>query len=291
MRIAVLADIHGNLPALEAVIRDMQQFEPEQVVVAGDLINWGPFSVEVVRHVLDSHWAAIRGNHEFYMLYHQTPFAPESWRNFATPDWLNRHIPRAERIQIGGLPDELRLCYPGAPFIRVVHASPRNHWLGIFPTQTTDAEVCELLANVEETTVIAGHTHLQMDRTVDRWRIINPGSVGIPLDGNPAAGYAIIESSGDGWRATFRRVDYDLDALMDACNKLDYVRTLGPYGRLMQEEFLQARPLVYSFNFWKQKYHPDEAETAELVDAFFSDPDARLEFLKPDYRVFFEPHP
>lgn len=288
MRIAVLADLHGNLPALEAVIADMQPFAPEQVIVAGDVINWGPFSAEVLKRILDLRWAVIRGNHEFYMLYHQTPFAPEHWRSFTTPDWLNHHIPRAERIRIGGLPDELRLCYPDAPFIRVIHASPGNHWLGLYPTQTSDTEVCDLLRGVEETTIIAAHTHLQMDRTVDRWHIVNPGSVGVPLDGNPAAGYAILENEGDGWKATFRRVDYDLDALMAACNRLDYVKTLGVYGRLMQQEFLRARPLVYSFNLWKLKYHPDVADSLGLVEDFLGQPNANLEFYKPDYRVNFE---
>jgi hypothetical protein len=80
-------------------------------------------------------------------------------------------------------------------------------------------------------------------------------------------------------------VDYDLDALMVACDRLDYVKTLGPYGRLMQNEFLRARPLVYSFNLWRHKYHPDEADTLELVDDFLSQPNALFEFFKPDYRV------
>jgi predicted phosphodiesterase len=285
MRIAVLADIHGNLPALEAVIADMQQFEPEQVIVAGDSINWGPFSAEVVEHILASRWPVIRGNHEFYMLYYQTPFAPEHWHHFTTPDWLNRHLPRSTRLLIGSLPDELRLCYPGAPFIRMVHASPGNHWLGIYPTQTSEAEVCDLLRNVDETTVITAHTHLQMDRTVDRWHIVNPGSVGLPLDGNPAAGYAVLESDGSVWKTMLRRVDYDLDALMAACDRLDYVKTLGIYGRLMQTEFVRARPLVYSFNLWRQKYHAGEPDSLELVEDFLSQPKAILEFYKPDYRV------
>ena len=64
MRFAVLADIHGNLPALEAVLADLAQFEVEQVVVAGDLINWGPCSAAVVERVVAAGWAIVRGNNE-----------------------------------------------------------------------------------------------------------------------------------------------------------------------------------------------------------------------------------
>ena len=67
-RLAVLADLHGNLPAFEAVRTDLAQFSVDRVVVAGDLINWGPSSAEVAARVLEAGWAVIRGNNEFYLL-------------------------------------------------------------------------------------------------------------------------------------------------------------------------------------------------------------------------------
>src|SRR6478672_5600461 len=79
MRFAVLADIHGNLPALEAVMADLAHFAVEQVVVAGDLINWGPDSAAVVEQVTAAGWAALRGNNEYYLLDAGTPRAPAQW--------------------------------------------------------------------------------------------------------------------------------------------------------------------------------------------------------------------
>ncbi len=73
-RLAILSDIHGNLPALEAVMADMAQFVVDHVIVAGDSINWGPFSREVVETVLLNNWAAVRGNNELYLLDYR--FAP-----------------------------------------------------------------------------------------------------------------------------------------------------------------------------------------------------------------------
>ena len=71
-RLAVLADIHGNLPALQAVIDDMAQFAVDQVVVAGDSINWGPFSREVLEVIRERRWPVIRGNNELYLLDYDT---------------------------------------------------------------------------------------------------------------------------------------------------------------------------------------------------------------------------
>ncbi|HEX8217763.1 MAG TPA: metallophosphoesterase family protein [Chloroflexia bacterium] len=94
-RVAVLADIHGNLPALEAVSRDLEQFGVDLVVVAGDLINWGPCSEQVLEFVAERRWPVIRGNHEFYLLDYGTDRAPVAWQDssqFATLPWLRNQL-------------------------------------------------------------------------------------------------------------------------------------------------------------------------------------------------------
>lgn len=284
-RLAVLADIHGNLPALEAVIADMAQFEVDQVIVAGDSINWGPFSAQVLERILHANWAVMRGNHEFYMLYYNTPFAPDNWRGFSTLRWLNQSIPKPLRNAVSCLPDELRLCFGDAPFVRVVHGSPpNNHWQGIYPTQTSDDQVMTMLGGVAENTVIAAHTHLRMERHVGDWHIINPGSVGLPLDGVHGARYMLLDGSTAGWTPTFRLVPYDLAPLLAECERLDYVQQLGITGRIMIEEFRTARPLVYAFNQWRRKYRADAPDSLALVDEFL-ETDAVLEFRMPDYRT------
>src|ERR1700720_3129900 len=94
-RLAILADIHGNLPALEAVIADLARFAVDQVVVAGDVINWGPFSAQVTARIVEAGWAVIRGNNEFYLLDYQTPRAPAAWNDreqWPLLPWLRQQL-------------------------------------------------------------------------------------------------------------------------------------------------------------------------------------------------------
>src|SRR5690242_4951955 len=93
-RLAILSDIHGNLPALEAVIQDLDQFQVDHVIVAGDVINWGPFSAQVVERVVREGWAVIRGNNEFYLLDYNTPRAPRLWQSDDWPllPWLHAQL-------------------------------------------------------------------------------------------------------------------------------------------------------------------------------------------------------
>src|SRR5688572_20119531 len=214
-RLAVLADIHGNLPALEAVLADLAQFEVDHVVIAGDVINWGPSSAEVMARVAERGWGIVRGNNEFYLLDYDTPRAPESWRDrsqFQMLPWLYRQLRGRWHHMIAVWPDSLSLRFPDAPPVRVVHGSPRSAWEPIYP-QTGADDVAEMLAGIEETTIIAGHTHLPMDRQVAGRHIVNPGSVGVPIDGTFSASYMLLEGNADGWRPAFRRVDFDYDEL------------------------------------------------------------------------------
>jgi predicted phosphodiesterase len=285
-RLAVLADIHGNLPALEAVIADMSAFEVDHVVVAGDSINWGPFSVEVLQQILDRRWSLIRGNHEFYLLHYNTPHAPEAWRNFQTPRWLNEDIPKHLRSIIASLPDELRLCFPGTPYVRVVHGSPGNHWQGIYATMK-DEQIAALLDGVEETVVIAAHTHLPLDRCVGKWHILNPGSVGVPLDGIHGARYLILEADSTGWNPVFRHVPYDLEALMRGWHRTD--RRNSVTGRLFIEEARQARPMLYAFNQWRRTHYPHLLESPTMVDEFLALGLAHIStFFPEDYQINLE---
>ena len=93
-RLAVLADIHGNLPALQAVIDDMAQYAVDHVVVAGDSVNWGPFSRQVLEIISERRWAVIRGNNAYYALDFGTCRAPEHWKSFTLPIFLREQLGR-----------------------------------------------------------------------------------------------------------------------------------------------------------------------------------------------------
>ena len=200
-KLAILSDIHANLPALDAVMADMAQFDVNAVVVAGDIINGAPFEQQVVERVMENHWAVIRGNGEQYLLDYNSPRMPEAWQNkieFPIPAWLHRQLDQDAINAIAAWPDTLSLRFPDTPTLRVVHGSLRSANDSIYP-DLSDEAIAEMLAGIEEETVIAGHTHLSMDRQIGKWHLLNPGSVGLPLDGNFTASYMLLNGDERGW--------------------------------------------------------------------------------------------
>jgi predicted phosphodiesterase len=269
-KLAILSDIHGNLPALEAVLADLAADQVDRIVVAGDLVNWGPFSSQVVERARRDEWIVIRGNNEYYVLEHGTPRAPAAWsdrRQFPLIPWLQRQIPRAQRASIATWPDTLSLRFSDGPPLRVVHGTPRSPWEGLYPNAMAD-ELGAALAGVVEPIVIAAHTHLAMDRQIERWRVLNPGPVGVPLDGSFEARYLILESDGEDWRPSFRRVSYDRQPLFEEFERQGFRGECGVIGELVLEEFRLARVRVHPFFAWRSACYPDETVDANLLQKF-----------------------
>lgn len=253
--------------ALKAVINDMAQFSVDHVIVPGDVINIGPNSAAVVAHIARSGWAVIRGNNEYYLLDSGTDRAPEKWRNYTLIPWLHQQVGRHWHTVIAGWPDTLSLRYPDAPTVRVAHGSPRSPWEPIFPA-TPDEEVSAMLYGLQDPVLIAGHTHLPLERRVGNWHIINPGSVGQAADGQPGACYAILDGSPAGWTVTFRRVDYDYAPLFDDLERSGILEVPGVAGELIRRELETARLHLYPFAQWRAAQHPNEPESRALLDQF-----------------------
>jgi len=270
-RLAFLADIHGNLPALETVLNDLAQFKVDQVVVAGDVVNWGPFSAQVLERVTREGWPVIRGNNEFYLLDYNTPRAPAEWKDLGQwpmLPWLHRQLNGRWQNVIAAWPDALSLRFADGPPIRVVHGSPRSPWESIHWTNS-DEEITARLAGVEETTVVAGHTHLMMNRTVGQWRILNSGTAGLPLDGRVSSvSYLLLESDAAGWRPTWRRVDYDLERVLAEFDRLRFVEECGIVGRLVIAEYQTARLNLLPFLRWRAACCSEAPFSLELLEPF-----------------------
>lgn len=269
-RLAVVSDIHGNLPALKAVLADMAAFAVDQVVVAGDIIDLGPFSVQVAERVAHEGWTVVRGNNELYFLDFKTPRAPAEWddvSHFPIPPWLHQQLHERWHDTIAGWQESVQLRFTDAPPLRVFHGSPRSLWEPIYPI-SSEEEIRAVLAKVEETTVIAGHTHLAMDRQAGRWRILNPGSVGVPLDGIFSASHMILDGNAEGWRATFRRVPFDYEPLFQEFERLDFVEKFGVVGHFIVQEFKTARLQLVPFLHWHEAHCPDAPFSMALLDEF-----------------------
>lgn len=271
-RLAVLADIHGNAPALAAVQADLARQAPvDHVIVAGDVVNWGPHSAEVMAEVTRQGWAVIRGNNEDYLLDYETPRMPPAWREYALLPWLKRQLAGRWQAVIAAWPDTLSLRFPDAPPIRVVHGSARRNTEPLYP-DLTDAQAAERLAGVDETIVIAAHTHLPMDRPAGRWRVLNPGSVGVPLDGAPGgvyqARYLVLEAVAGAWRAEFRAAPFDLRPVLETFAQQDFAAQYGVTAELVIQEFAQARLRIVPFLAWRAAQRPDAPLTPDLLAEF-----------------------
>lgn len=268
----MLSDIHGNLPALEAVLADLEQFAVDAIIVAGDSVNSAPFSAQVLERLMSAGAHIMRGNHEFYVLDHDTPREPDERKHFTTPIWLKQHLGKKWLTFIASLPDTLTLHYPDATSIRVFHGIPNNHFKGIYPT-TSPEDIFAIFESIQEQTIVLAHTHLAMNRHIDlngrKWHIMNPGSVGLPLDGVPGrASYMILDGDYDGWHPTFRRVMYDNSRLFEGFERSQIIEICGATGRMIVEEFRHGKPYIYPFHVWMRTYHPNEPDSLELAEAF-----------------------
>jgi predicted phosphodiesterase len=281
-RLAVLADIHGNLPALRAAMDDMAAFRPDHVIVAGDVVNWGPFSAAVTEIVTREGWAVMRGNNEFYLLDYNTPRQPPHWKDYTLLPWLHEGLAGHWHNTIAAWPDELRLCYPDAPPARVIHGLPGNPWRGLHPLLTDD-DTAAHLASLPEETVIAAHTHLAMERRIGRWHLVNPGTVGAPLDGDMSARYLILDGDEAGWRATFRSVPYDTAPLFAEFERQRFVERFGITAGLVVKEFITGRQWVFPFVLWRRAHAPGQPESRELLEQFLADD--VWAYTPPEYHV------
>ncbi len=284
-KLAILSDIHGNLPALEAVLADMKNFEVDQVIVAGDVINFGPFSRRTAEMVIENRWPVIRGNNEYFLLDYKTPRAPAECDDpvrFAPTAWLDKQFDQKLKNAIAAWPDTINLRFRDAPPIQVFHGTPQSPWDSIYWTSTED-EIENILCNTEADFVICGHTHLPMDRQSGRWRIFNPGSVGVPLDGIFSASYMILAGDQDGWKPTFRRIPFDYDAVFQEFEASGFNKAAGPIGRLVVEIYKTARP-TFGFLKWHAIQHANRQFSNELMDEYFSSCEW-WEFAEPAYHI------
>jgi predicted phosphodiesterase len=269
-RLAILSDIHGNSTALDAVLADLAPTRVDQIVIAGDVVNWGPFSARVVERIAREGWSAIRGNNEYYLLDYNTPRAPAEWNDsgqFPLLPWLYRQLDGRARTIVEGWPDALSLRFPDAPPLRVIHGSPRDNKESIFPS-TPESEISAMFAGVEEETIIAAHTHIIMDRRVAGRHIVNPGSIGTPLDGLFTASYMLLDGNEEGWHATLRRVAFDYAPLFAEFERQCFVDECGAIGKLVVEEFKTARLHVLPFIYWRRANCPGAPVSLSLFEKF-----------------------
>ena len=192
MRVAALYDIHGMLEPLKAVLRDLEREDVDAVVIGGDAVS-GPQPAETNERLraleLPVHW--IRGNGERALGPDGADAVIAGQEGEAALRFTASHFSDEERDELAGLPERVTLELDGLGETLFCHASPRND-LDIVTPLTPDERFVTLLEGVAQRVVVAGHTHMQLDREVNGVRWVNPGSIGMPYEGEVAAFWALL---------------------------------------------------------------------------------------------------
>lgn len=275
-RIAVISDIHGNVPALEAVLEDLAGQDVDEVLVGGDLVGRGPQGTAVVRRISELGWDTIRGNHEEYLLEFRGGKVPAEWLHAAewsAARWMAAELGTREARWIDSLPFSLTSRL--APGLRLVHGTPRSTREGIGPW-LSDRRVGEHWAAVDEELLVCAHTHRPLQREVAGGLVVNVGSVGLPFNRDQRAQYAIFEppDAGGGaerpWRVELRGVLYDLDRIFRIYEETGFLGEGGVTARLLRMELEHAAPLLVPFLEWCKARGriPAEAELGAFAEAY-----------------------
>ena len=217
MRVAALYDIHGNLPALEAVLREVRQAKVDQVVVGGDVFP-GPMCIEVLACLrdLDVPVQFIQGNGDREVVAHLTGApsgVPEQYR--VAIQWVADQLGPDDKRFISSWPLTLSIAIPPLGNVLFCHATPRND-TEIFTRLSPDEKIRSMFEGAPCDLAVCGHTHMQFDRTVDAIRVVNAGSVGMPF-GDPGACWLLL-----GPDVQLRRTNYDLDAAAERLRRSEF---------------------------------------------------------------------
>ena len=202
MRVAAISDIHGNLPALEAVLANIEREGVDEIVVAGDSVS-GPWPAQVF-DLLESVGAhVVRGNAD--RLEEVVAYSSDLGA------WNADRLGASRLATVAAWPLTLELSVDGLGAILVCHSTPTSD-TPIYTRITPDEELLELLGSVAADVLVCGHTHMQYDRQLSNGlRVVNPGSVGMPYEGRQGAYWAVL-----GPDVEFRQTVYDIEATVAA---------------------------------------------------------------------------
>jgi predicted phosphodiesterase len=209
MRIAAIYDIHGNLPALDAVLAEIEREAPDLIVVGGDVAA-GPMPRPTIERLmaLGERARFVRGNADREMVgaFDGGAFAPNLPQ--AAKDqigWSVGQLDRAHRDFLASFTPPVTLSVDGLGEAVFCHGSPRDED-EIITALTSEERLARIVADVSQQLVVCGHTHMQFDRRSGAVRVVNAGSVGMPY-GDPGAYWVML-----GPTVSHRRTEYNFDA-------------------------------------------------------------------------------
>jgi putative phosphoesterase len=225
MRIALLGDVHANLPALDAVLAHAKKRGVDQIWNIGDFVGYGATPDEVVKRLRKEGAISIIGNYDLKVL--KFPRKNAKWRRTKIHQkwwafkWAYENLSKKSLQYLRTLPKELWL-YTSGKHVLLTHGSPASNQEHL-TSDTPDARLRELTAiaalqwdNKVADVIVCGHSHREFDRLVSNTWFINTGSVGRPDDGDPRACYAVLQIDGNTIHVDHFRLEYDLTAAVAA---------------------------------------------------------------------------
>jgi len=215
-RVTIFGDIHGNLPALEAVLADIETHDTSPLYCLGDLVGYGTFPNEVIATIRERNIPTLMGNYDQGVgnssddcgcAYTSKMAEALGKRSIA---WTNQNTTTENKLFLKQLPAHIPLQLDGLR-VRLVHGSPRkiNEYLY---EDRPDATMERLLDMAETDVLVCGHTHIPYHCILPSGRhVVNAGSIGKPKDGNPQACYVVLDSIDNKLNVSFKRVPYDVE--------------------------------------------------------------------------------
>ncbi len=255
MKVAIFSDVQANLPAMEAAVEGILAWRPDMVVMAGDLVNRGPKSLDCLelfdRLRREHDWLPVQGNHETWVLRcgREAPRNPVEAQIRRFADWTYAQVaPRLEAMT--GWPDHL--CFSdsgGGDWVHVTHGTMASNREGITSSVPDESLRGKLPPDVA--LFVTAHTHRPLERVLDGTPILNVGSVGSPFDGDTRGSYALLEWRQRRWRWEILRFDYDRAQAERDFRESGFIEEGGPLARILFEEWRQARLLMPR---WRDEY-------------------------------------
>lgn len=237
MLIALISDIHANLPALKAALEDAASRGAERFLCAGDLTGYGPFPSEVCRLLWERDIPAILGNYDEKALAAirnpadlRKKMKPGKWKIL---DWTRTNLDKQARAYLASLPLAHRETLPRGVKVLVVHGSPLSIEDTVYPSITSYGLKAKL-AGEKPDVFVCGHTHIPFVKRVGGVLVVNCGSTGHPVDGDPRPSYAMVRIEA-GRKPTGRiiRFDYPKKEVIQAIG-----RSLLPKG--LSKDFMEG---------------------------------------------------
>ncbi|BDP40721.1 metallophosphoesterase [Deinococcus aetherius] len=264
VRVALIADIHGNADALRAVLADIGRQGVDRIVVNGDVVNRGPDSAEALGLLLDRDDVAFTlGNHDDLLrLWHaRSETLPPEW--FADPfwgatAWSAEQLDRVGLLDVpGGWPMTVTLHGPGLPEVLVAHGTPAHYRESL--SERTDPERVRELAGGAGV-LVGSHIHRPARAERGGVLVLNTGAVGAPANGDRRAQYLLLTATPQGWRPEFRAVSYDIEPVLRRFETSGLLAAGGLSAEIFRDELRTARSLYTPYWLWTEAHEQPRDE-------------------------------